>query len=574
MNPDLKKLINEIKKYPSHLTVVAVTGVLYAIAQSRISMIMKDLTDNMNQGNIEALKSTIVITLALSIITLVTKYFHLYKMNYIAELVGQSLRNQMERKFTRLSLSYHNNYSTGPGGMISLVLADVRAIIDGLRMVADVFLHPLLFILLFINLLVLDWKLTLFAFSIAPFVIIALRNLAKSVRKYAPIGFQQLEGLTSVIKETLDGIRILQSYNLENVISKKFEHMGKEFTDSRRTMHSRGELAGPLAEFSGALILVLAMYYITQNVSTGQATVGTFIAYVTNLLMMSMPLKRAQETFVRIQEVITAANRVFGLIDAPHEVKRNPEHFDFPQNWSRIRLENISLSFGDKPVLKNVSLEVKRGETVAFVGESGSGKSSILNLLLRFYEPSSGQIFIDETPIQDIELGQLRKNIGMVSQDVFLFNDSIKSNIQFGNLERTAQDIETVAKLANAHDFIARMPRSYDSLVGDRGNLLSGGEKQRISIARALFKDAPILILDEATSALDSTNEVEVQKGLDSLIQGRTTFVVAHRLSTIQNVQRIYVIKSGEVVEIGSHQELIQKRSEYFKFYQLQNTSL
>jgi ATP-binding cassette subfamily B protein/subfamily B ATP-binding cassette protein MsbA len=437
-------------------------------------------------------------------------------------------------------------------------------------MVADIFLHPLLFLLLLGNLIYLDWKLTLFAFAALPVIVVILKSIAKSVRKYSPLGFQQLESMTSVIKETLDGIRIIQSFNLGTIISKKFERLGQEFTDSRKMMHSRGELAGPMAEMIATLIFMMVIFYITQKVAAGEATTGSFLAYTTSILMLNPSLKRAQETYVRIQEVIVAAGRVYQIIEAPHEVHESTKNLDFPKDWKKIKFNNICLFFDEKKVLDHVSLEVNRGETIALVGESGSGKSSLLNLLLRFYEPSAGEILIDNEPIQSFNLLGLRKNIALVSQDVFLFNDSITANIQSGDLTRPQAEIERVAKLANAHDFISKMPKRYDTYVGDRGGLLSGGEKQRVSIARALFKDSPILILDEATSALDSTNEAEVQKGLDTLMEGRTTFVVAHRLSTIQNVDRIYVVKLGRLVEVGTHENLISKQGEYFKFYQLQ----
>jgi ATP-binding cassette subfamily B protein/subfamily B ATP-binding cassette protein MsbA len=315
---------------------------------------------------------------------------------------------------------------------------------------------------------------------------------------------------------------------------------------------------------------MLVILYITQKVSAGTATTGSFLAYTTSLLMLNPSLKRAQETYVRIQEVLVAAGRVYQITEAPHEVLESSKNISFPANWQKIRFEKISLFLGEKKILNEVSLEVKQGESVAFVGESGSGKSSLLNLLLRFYEPTSGQILIDDEPLQNFNLLELRKNIALVSQDVFLFNDSIMANIQSGNLDRSASEVEGVARMANAHDFISKMPKGYESHVGDRGSLLSGGEKQRVSIARALFKNSPVLILDEATSALDSANEAEVQKGLDILMKGRTTFVVAHRLSTIQNVDRIYVVKQGQISEMGTHQELIERKTDYFRFYQLQ----
>lgn len=571
MTPEIKKLLGEVTHNKKLITIVGITGVLYSVSYSRLALMLKDLTDFLTQGNVQGIQNVIWIALGLSIISNTSKYFHLYLMNYITELVGQSLRNKLQAKFTRLSLSFHNSYSTGPGGLISRALSDVRTIQDGLRMVADIFLHPLLFVLLLGNLFYLDWKLTLFAFSMLPVIALFLKKLASGIRKYTPMGFHQLEGMTSVIKETLDGIRIIQSFNLGPLLQEKFQAIGKNYTDTRRSVHKRSELMGPVSELIATFIFMLVLLYITHEVSAGTATTGSFLAYVTSLLMLNPSLKRAQETYVRIQEVLIAAERVYQLLDAPHEIIEHIESRPFPKQWNKISFQNIGLKFGDSEVLKNVSFEVKHGEKIAFVGQSGSGKSSILNLLLRFYEPTSGGIFIDGVPLIEFNLNDLRNHVALVSQDVFLFNDTIEKNISAGNLGRSLDGIIDSAKHANAHEFIERVSKGYDTVVGDRGALLSGGEKQRISIARALFKDAPILILDEATSALDSTNELEVQKGIDYLMEGRTSFVVAHRLSTIQNVDRIYVIKSGQISETGKHEELLKKQGDYYKFYQLQS---
>src|SRR5207253_3506986 len=233
--------------------------------------------------------------------------------------------------------------------------------------------------------------------------------------------------------------------------------------------------------------------------------------------------------------------------------------------------KDVSFAYGKDLILKNVNLTIRRGERLALVGESGSGKSTIVNLLERFFDASSGEILIDDINILDINLQDLRKNVALVNQDVFLFSDSIEKNIQAGDFDRVLNEVPSMAKHANAHDFIMRMPYGYQSLVGDRGNLLSGGEKQRISIARALFKNAPILILDEATSALDTSSEIEVQKGLDYLMEGRTALIIAHRLSTIQNADKIVVLKSGQLVEMGTHQQLLDSKGEYNRFYTLQH---
>jgi ATP-binding cassette subfamily B protein/subfamily B ATP-binding cassette protein MsbA len=267
------------------------------------------------------------------------------------------------------------------------------------------------------------------------------------------------------------------------------------------------------------------------------------------------------------------SERIFGLIESQDRVRQASTPRAFPESWQKISFDQVSFSYGNDPVLRGVSLEVKRGEVIALVGSSGSGKSTLVNLLERFYDPTSGKILIDGIPLNEIRLDELRSRIALVTQDVFLFRDSIEANIRAGKGNPDAGDQAAVlraAQHAHAHEFISRIPQDYRAQVGERGGLLSGGEKQRISIARAFYKDAPILILDEATSALDSVSEMEVQKGLNELMEGRTVFVIAHRLSTIRSADRIVVLKQGEIVEIGRHDELLAKQAEYFRFHQIQ----
>jgi ATP-binding cassette subfamily B protein/subfamily B ATP-binding cassette protein MsbA len=328
---------------------------------------------------------------------------------------------------------------------------------------------------------------------------------------------------------------------------------------------------GPVSELIATLLILGVLLYISTEIGSGRASMGSFITYVSSLIGLNMPLKKFQESYVRIQEVIVSAQRVYSIVDNPNIVSESGKNLPFPKAWTLIEYKDVSFAYGKELILKNINLTIRRGERLALVGESGSGKSTIVNLLERFFDASSGEILIDGINILDINLQDLRKNIALVNQDVFLFSDSIEKNIQAGDFERQLSDVPAMAKHANAHDFIMRMPEGYQSLVGDRGNLLSGGEKQRISIARALFKNAPILILDEATSALDTSSEIEVQKGLDYLMEGRTALIIAHRLSTIQTADKILVLKSGQIVEIGTHQQLLDSKGEYHRFYSLQH---
>ena len=474
----------------------------------------------------------------------------------------------------RLSLKFHNNYAAGSGGLISRTMNDIRIVHDGLRIFADLFTAPLLFVALVVNLFILDSQLIVYILCIAPVLMIFLKSVSKSIRKYSVFGIEQLEKITSTIKESLDGVRTIQAFNLERRMESKLEAEGSFYIQMRKKIHALIESMGPITEFIATFLVLAVMYYFSVKISKGESSTAVLTGFITALLGLNEPIKKFQEAYVRIQETRVAAARIFQMIDEDSEVHEDANAVSFPTSWSEISYKNISFSYANEKLIENFSLTIKRGQVVAFVGESGSGKSTLANLLARYYDPQAGQITIDQQDIKKIKLAELRKNIGLVSQDVFLFSDSIMNNIladhELPAGQNKAQAVEAAAKAAYAHDFISRLPQQYNTAVGERGSLLSGGEKQRVGIARALYKDAPILVLDEATSALDSVSEEQVQKGLETLMKGRTTFVIAHRLSTIQNADLILVLNKGKIVEQGSHQQLLSNHGEYARLFEVQ----
>lgn len=571
MKSEITRILEEAKVYKKQLIVVAITGIIYASSSALVFKQLQFLMDALTAKNFDGALSVGILIFCLAVAVAIGRYFHIFTMNYVAECITQNIRQKLQQKFMKLNLGFHNNFASGSGGLISRILNDVKVIQDGLRMVADIFSAPLLLVFLFCNLILINWKLTLSLLIIVPIIGIFQKNISRSLRKYLPQGQEALERMTSTIKESLDGVRVIQSFNLEKTMAQKLIDESEGYLKVRKTIHSRVEIMGPVSEFIATLLILGLFLYIGTEIADGRTTMGAFMAFVTSLVALNQPIKKFQESYVRIQEVIVSSQRVYSLIDNPNVVKESATNLPFPKDWKEIVYKDVSFAYGKDLILKNVNLTIKRGEQVALVGESGSGKSTIVNLLERFFDATSGEILIDGVNILDINLKDLRKNVALVNQDVFLFSDSIERNIQAGDFERSLNEVPAMAKMANANDFILRMPHGYQSLVGDRGNLLSGGEKQRISIARALFKDAPILILDEATSALDTASEIEVQKGLDHLMEGRTALIIAHRLSTIQNADKIVVLKSGQIAEIGNHQQLLDSKGEYFRFYSLQH---
>lgn len=572
MNPTFRRMVGELRPYKKAVVVVAVSGIIHSAAYSQLGFIIKGIMDGFEKGRREDVSAVAVWGMSLAVVIFLSGYVHIFTMNVTAERVVNSLRERLQRKFMNLSLGFHAGYASGSGGLMSRILNDVKVIQDGLRMVADFFREPLLGALLVGYLFYLNWRLTLTVFLVVPLIFVFLRQISRSLRKYLLRGQEHLEEITSTIKESLDGVRTIQSFNLEKVMAEKLSAQSGQYLGIRRRVHSRVEIMGPVNELIATGVIIAIFFYFSSEVAKGNFTAGSVIAYITMLMMMNVPIKKLQESYVRIQETIVAARRIYALLDENSEVPASRKNLPFPKNWSRIVYRDVSFAYGDNPTLKNINLEIRRGEQVAFVGESGSGKSTLINLLGRFHDPTTGEILIDDTPLLDFDLKDLRRHIALVSQDVFLFSDTVARNIQAGDFDRPVDGVMDAAKSANAHDFISRMPQGYESRVGDRGSLLSGGEKQRISIARAIFKDAPILILDEATSALDSASEKEVQKGLDKLTQGRTSLLVAHRLSTITGVDRIYVMRSGSIIAQGRHADLLRDSPDYSRFWSLQTT--
>jgi subfamily B ATP-binding cassette protein MsbA len=571
ISPEILRILRELKGHKRSLIVIALSGLFMAAADTKSAMMIKEIGDGLQQGNANLIKESALLILLLAFVKGVSRFIHLYKMNYTGELVTQGLRQKLQAKFMNLNLTFHNTYRSGSGGLISRVLNDLVVIQHGLRMFADFFREPWLLLGLISWLFYLNWRLTALIFIVLPCILIFLRWLSKGIKKYSIKGQEDLEKITSTIKETLDGVRTIQSFNLESEMRERFERESDEFLTSRRRIHRLVEASGPITEFVMTAVILSILLYISLDIASGKSSFGDFMSYLASLLMLSAPVKKMQESYVRIQETAVAAKRAFELLDDPREVQQPLKAAPFPSQWSEIKYDNVSFRYGDEWVLRNVSFTVKRGEKIGLVGESGSGKSTLVNLLERFFDPTEGHIFIDGVDISQIDLGDLRRHIALVSQDVFLFSDTIEKNIQFGDRDKSKASLQAATQSANAHGFIQKMPQAYQYRVGERGSLLSGGERQRVGIARAFFKDSPILILDEATSALDSSSEIEVQKGLESLMQGRTAFVIAHRLSTLSGSDRIFVFKTGQLIEQGSHDQLLKNQGEYHRLYTLQN---
>lgn len=566
-----KMLWPELKPHGKRMSLVVLFGILISATKMAVPELIRRLPEVWSAGDTRMTYMIPVLIAGVWTLQASLRYFHLYWMLVTTETVGVSLRRKLMNKYLTLNLGFFQNFVSGSGGLISRMLTDINIIQSGFQKIADIVREPFTAIFTFGYLIYLDWKLTLFIFAATPITTAVLRNFARSVRKYSRYNLESMEDLTQILKESLDGTRVVQSFNLQNEMRNRFDTKADEFLHSRAKAISREEASGPVSEIFAACFGALLLVYIGHEALHGRFAVGDFLSFVTAVFMLTDSVKKVQGGFIKIQQSAVALERLHSIMEEKNVVPQIESPKPFPEHWKDIQFRNVSFRYESTDVLRNVNLTIKRGESVALVGSSGAGKSTLINLLPRFFDPTVGEVLIGGTPISEMPLAELRSKVALVTQDVFLFSDSVKKNIWSGDFTKSPTEVEGAAKLANAHNFIEANPEGYEARVGERGARFSGGEKQRISIARAIFKNAPILILDEATSALDSESELEVQKGLDSLMRGRTALVIAHRLSTISKCDRIIVMDKGEIIEEGSHNELMVRQGAYYKFFQLQS---
>jgi len=567
----LKTLWPELKSHRRTFILVFVTGIFMSLFKATTPELMRRLTE---AWKIHDAYMTLRLPFAITATWLVAaglRYVHMYWMLYVSELIAVNLRRKLMDKYLMLDLGFFQSFVAGSGGLISRMLNDIGVIQGGFQKLADTVREPFMVMFVFGYLVYLDWRLTLFVVAGGPIITAILRSLARSLRKYSKHNQESMEDLTQILKESLDGTRIVQSFNLQQEMRNRFEAQAKDFLYSKSHIISKEEASGPISEALSSFFLAGLLVYIGMQITHSNFDISGFLAFVVAIGLMSDSVRKLQGAYIRLQQSAIALERLHGILN---EVSAVPEAYapvDFPQDWETIEFRNVSFGYGQEHVLRGVNLTIRRGEQVALVGSSGAGKSTMINLLPRFFDVTEGEILIGGVPLKQIRLNDLRSNIALVTQDVFLFSDTVERNIWSGDFSKPVDGVEAAARFANAHDFIAKDPKGYHARVGDRGSRFSGGEKQRISIARAVFKNAPILILDEATSALDSESEMEVQKGLDSLMEGRTALVIAHRLSTISKCDRILVMDKGKIVEQGNHNELMVMKGAYHRFFQIQS---
>ena len=510
-----------------------------------------------------------LVIVAVAVIKGVSFFGQSYLMGYVGQRVVMDIREVLYKHILSLMVPFFTKTHTGT--LISRVTNDVNQIQNtATDSLASLIRESLTIVVLAVIVIKQDFKLAVVALIAFPFAIYPMIRFSRKLRKVSTQGQATMGIMTALLQEAISGIRIVKAFCMESYEEIRFNKESKRLNRLQLKSIKVRAISVPMMEMFGIIGFAATIWYASYRINAGDLAPEGFISFFAAVLMLYQPIRSLNGVNLNIQKGLAAASRVFEILDMHGEVRERDGAKELNRIKSGIEFKEASFMYGDKWVLKNVNLKVRAGEVIAIVGTSGGGKTTLVNLIPRFYDVVDGAILIDGIDIRDIKLKSLRENIAIVSQHVILFNDTVKRNIAYGDFTKTDEEIVAAAKAANAHNFIEKMPQGYDTLIGEGGIRLSGGERQRLSIARAILKNAPILILDEATSSLDTESEIEVQKCLNNLMHGRTTFVIAHRLSTIRDADRIIVIAGGMVKEDGRHEELLRLNGEYSRIYAMQ----
>ncbi len=569
-HPEIGRLYTYVKPYMGRLFVAMVCMVIVAFTTAFSAYLVKPVLDDifLNKDVFKLMVLPIVV-IALYLLKGGAMYGQRYLMAYIGQRIVANVRRDLYNHLQDLDLSYYFKNSTG--AILSRLINDVnmlRGAVSGAvtSLLRDFFtIVGLIFVVFYRN-----WRLACIAMLILPIAVYPIVAFGRKFFKFSTRSQETIGDLSIIIHEAITGIRIVKAFGMEDYEKSRFSVENERLFRIYMKIQKVRALSSPVMETLGGLGIAAVIWIGGFQVLKGHATPGTFFSFMTALFMLYQPIKKINKSNSVVQEGLSAARRIFGVLDIKPKVVEATDAIELPPDWTSLAFEHVGFSYGKEMALKDVTFAVKRGEIIAFVGRSGSGKSTLLNLIPRFYDVTEGKIVFDKVDIRRFKITSLRSQIAMVTQEIILFNDTVRNNIAYGNLDVSMDRIIEASKLANAHDFITKLPQGYDTIIGEKGVKLSGGERQRISIARAILKNAPLLILDEATSSLDAEAEVEVQKGLNNLMENRTVLLVAHRLSTVVGANRIYVLEKGRIVEQGTHEALFAAGGVYRQLFDLQ----
>ena len=570
---NIRRIYQYVKPYRRRFLLAIICMILHAfltvffvrVFQELLEAIISDIS--IEEGGLVTLSIIAGGLILIYFLKGIIYYGQKYLSKYVSHKVMRDLRNDLYNHLQNLSLSFYNASKTGE--IISRVTNDVKVLEDAIVKSTVSFIYETLTIFGgFIYLFYLNYRLTIFLLIIFPLIIFIVLILNKKIRNKSREAQMKIADVSDILQETLAAIRVVKSFGREEHEQERFSEKNQaNFEATMKNSQYKAALS-PLVEFSSALGFTLVLWFGGLEVMRGTMRPAELIAFFTMLITLSSPLRSVAKINATIQTALAAADRVFETLDRSQIIESPAEAVELEEIRGRVIFDNVSFAYDEEErVLSEIDLDVQPGEAVALVGPSGAGKSTLVDLIPRFYDPTEGRILIDSQDIRNIKLNSLRRQIGIVPQETILFSGTIQDNIAYGNLEAGEEDIRTAARTSNSHEFIQEFPEGYQTEIGERGVGLSGGQQQRIAIARAVLKDPAILIFDEATSSLDARSEKLVQGALKNLMKDRTTFIIAHRLSTVINADRIIVLQKGRIVESGNHETLIKQEGIYFRLF-------
>ncbi|MGI6385638.1 MAG: lipid A export permease/ATP-binding protein MsbA [Desulfomonilia bacterium] len=566
-----RRLLTFLRPYWPRLMVSLVLTLITAGATGAVAFMFKYVVDDiLIEKNVMMLKLIPFVVVAIYLVKALSDYFSYFLMADVGQRVILNVRDKLYGHIQTLSMPYFIRTPTGV--LISRITNDVNMIQSSVtNAVTELIRESLKLLGLVAVVFYRSVELALIAMVVFPLVVYPISQFGRRLKHYSTKSMDVMGHVMSILDEGISGIRIVKAYNMEEYEKERFSTENRRYYRNWMKRIAVRALSSPLMELIAGLAGAFILWYGGMQVVEGSLSAGDFASFILAMGMLYSPIRKLNTVNIEVQEGIAAAKRIFNVLDTTPEIGDKAGAEDLGRVDGEFAFHDVSFTYtGDEYALTGVSFTARRGQRVALVGESGSGKTTIANLLPRLFEVSSGQIVVGGRDIRDVTMKSLRRNIAMVTQEMVLFNDTIRANIAYGTENATQESIQEAARAARAHDFIMQMPHTYDTVVGESGVRLSGGQRQRICIARAIIKDAPILILDEATSALDTESEREVQAALERLMKDRTTLIIAHRLSTIIRADHIIVLNKSEIVEEGSHQELMEKNGYYARLYTIQ----
>jgi subfamily B ATP-binding cassette protein MsbA len=567
-----RRLLQFLVPYKGKLIVAITCMVILAACTAALAWAFKPMLDEVLSGK----NMTYIYLMPIGIVILylikgIAFYGQATLMGFIGQRIIYDIRNMIYNKLTGQSLSFFTHRKTGE--LLGRITYDITLLQGAVSTTVTSLMRDVMSIIFLLAVIFnSDWLLALLSLIVFPIMVYPIVHFGQKMRKASYDGQVSMGKMSSLIEETVGGIRVVKAFGMEEYERGRFKAITKDFMTHQIKALKVQALSFPIMEFVAGLGIAGILLYGGIRVAEGEATAGGLMSFIVSLLLLYDPVRRLSRANNDVQQGLSAAERIFEILDSPVDVQDPKEPQPIKPFSNNITFKDVCLTYpsASKPVLQNINLNIQSGEVVALVGRSGAGKTTLANMLLRFMDPTSGSINLDGHDIRNFKQTDLRSQMSLVTQEIVLFNDSVLHNIAYGHENIDRAKVIAIAKIANAHEFIEKLEDGYDTLVGERGVILSGGQRQRLSLARALLKNAPILVLDEATSSLDTESERLVQQAIDKLMQDRTVLVIAHRLSTIRNADKIVVLDAGEIVQVGSHDTLIEQGGIYAELYQLQ----